>query len=115
MTCMNDLAEEPYYNESGYSGKGQGRNNPNMQGVPDVGPIPRGEWRWGRTYNSPNTGRDTVDLTPLNDNECFETERECDTFRAHGNNARNDASQGCIVLPPNRTQIPEGEIIEVIQ
>ena len=28
---------------------------------------------------------------------------------------RNDASQGCIVLPPDRTAIPSGEIIRVIE
>ena len=115
MICVDDQTGYEYYNEEGYSGRGRGRNNPDMQGVPNEGPIPRGKWRWGRRYNSPNTGRNTIELIPLDNNECQETERACDTFRAHGNNARSDASQGCLVLPQNRIQIPEGEILEVIR
>lgn len=115
MTCVNDQTGQEYYNEHGYSGTGQGRNNPDMQDVPNTGPIPRGSWEAGSPYNSPNTGPNTIPLTPLQDNECHDTERYCNSFRAHGNNARNDASHGCIILPPNRIQIPRGEIIDVVR
>jgi hypothetical protein len=101
-----------YYNETGYSGTGSGRNNPDAQNQPNVGPIPRGPWQTGAPYNSPNTGRNTIPLNPLPGNECGPP-RDCSSFRAHGNNAQNDASQGCIVLPPNRTTIPPGEVVFV--
>lgn len=113
MTCTNENGQQ-YYNEQGYSGRGEGRNNPDRQGEPNVGPIPTGSWRWGNTYNSPNTGRNTVVLEPLEGNSCPNTERNCGSFRAHGNNATNDASQGCIILPPNRTIIPRGEVVDVV-
>jgi RHS repeat-associated protein len=115
MTCVNDQTGQIYYNETGYSGTGAGRNNPDMQDIPNTGPIPRGSWQMGSPYDSPNTGRNTITLTPLQGNECFDTERDCNSFRVHGNNARNDASLGCIILPPNRTQIPQGEIVDVVR
>jgi hypothetical protein len=36
---------EPYYDETGYSGMGPGKNNPGAQDEPGVGPIPRGGCR----------------------------------------------------------------------
>ncbi|TFZ05534.1 hypothetical protein EZ313_02345 [Ramlibacter henchirensis] len=93
---------------------GAGRNNPAAQHLPNLGPIPTGKWEWGTTYNSRNTGMNTINLVPLPGNSCHGTGRDCDSFRAHGNNRANDASRGCIILPPNRTQIPQGEIVEVM-
>ena len=106
---------EPYYDETGYAGKGTGRNNPDMQDVPFVGPLPRGPWVTGSPYDSPNTGRNTIPLTPTRTNTCPSTPRQCNTFRMHGNNRTNDASEGCIILPPNRTQIPPGEVVFVVR
>ena len=103
----------PYYDEFGYAGTGAARNNPDMQGVKYVGPIPRGAWMYtGTPYWSRWTGKNTMQLAPLSGNECSPP-RDCDTFRIHGNNARNDASEGCIVLPPNRITIPSNEVIYV--
>lgn len=108
----------PFYDETGYAGTGTGRNNPDQQDVPSVGPLPRGPYGTGEPYSRRRpggTGPNTIPLTPLPGNECPKTTRQCDAFRIHGNNARNDASQGCIILPPNRTQIPPGETIFVIR
>jgi RHS repeat-associated protein len=105
----------PYYEAIGYAGAGVGRNNPAMQDEPFVGPVPRGPWAIGDPYNSPNTGRNTMRLDPLEGNECLEPPRDCGSFRIHGDNATNNASEGCIVLPPNRTRIPPGEILLVVQ
>jgi len=113
MTCVNDQTGNPYYSQPNYSGTGPGRNNPDMQDVPNVGPIPQGPWQVGPPYNSPNTGPSTIPLTPLPGNQCSDTPRDCSSFRIHGNNSSNDASTGCIVLPPNRTQIPPGETVNV--
>lgn len=55
IVCINeDAADNVYYSSSGgYSGKGPGKNNPSMQDVKDIGPIPQGSWMVGDTYNSP--------------------------------------------------------------
>jgi RHS repeat-associated protein len=114
MSCTN-AGGQNYYNASGYAGTGAGRNNHDAQGQGNVGPLPRGDWQaTGNWYNSPNTGRNTIRLTPMPGNECGVTGRDCSSFRIHGNNASNDASHGCIVLPPNRTVIPPGEVIRVV-
>jgi hypothetical protein len=116
MTCRDDQTGDIYYREQGYAGTGQGRNNPDAQGQTSVGPLPRGEWQMtGDWYYSTNTGQNTMVVSPLDGNECIDTDRECDTFRLHGNNIEDDASEGCIVLPLNRTDIRLNEIIEVIR
>jgi RHS repeat-associated protein len=109
-----------YYHETGYSGTGGGRNNPDSQGEPNTGPIPSGFWQTtGTWHNSRNTGRNTINLAPLPSptygNLCPITTRDCSSFRIHGNNSRNDASEGCIVLPPNRINIPPGETVYVTE
>lgn len=84
---------------TGYSGAGtttaEGRNNPAMQGQADTGPIPRGEYSIGASHYSTNTGPATLNLTPVGHNALGRT-----AFRIHGNNAANNASHGCIILPP---------------
>lgn len=112
MVCVDDQTGLEY-DETGYSGTGTGRNNPSADNQQNVGPIPAGRWKWGATYNSRNTGPNTIHLTPPAGNSCFDSGRDCMSFRVHGNNARNDASQGCIILTPNRTSIPVGETVDV--
>lgn len=109
--------ETPYYSATGYSGTGTGRNNPSAEGDANTGPIPLGPWGTsGDWYNKvPHPGRNVMNLYPLPGNDCLSTDRDCDSFRMHGNNAQNDASQGCIVLPPDRTLIPPGEVVYVIE
>ena len=114
MVCVDNHTGREYYDETGYSGTGSGRNNPSADNQQNVGPIPSGRWEWGTTYDSRNTGANTVNLIPLAGNSCPNTGRDCTSFRAHGNNSRNDASQGCIILPPNRTSTPLGETLDVI-
>lgn len=91
----------------GYAGKGRGRNNPALQGERGIGPIPRGMWKIGAPYNSPNTGPYTmavlaIDATPNNDTH-DETGRGA--FRIHGDNLTGTASQGCIILPRTIRQL----------
>lgn len=109
----------PYYSTQGYSGTGEGRNNPDAQDESYSGPIPRGVWvaTGGWHYvPKPGPGQNVMNLDPLNPGgDCFGTGRECDTFRLHGNNAANDASEGCVVLPADRTIIPSGETVEVTE
>lgn len=87
---------------TGYSGTGDGRNNPAMQNVPNVGPIPQGTYDIGSGHASPTTGPNTMNLTPQTDTNTYGR----DLFRIHGNNATNDASHGCPIAGPNiRNQI----------
>jgi hypothetical protein len=118
-------SSQPYYSQSGYSGTDrgdphnqqsvQGRNNPDAADREDVGPIPAGTWITGSPYYSPNTGPNTIRLDPIGGDPCANTPRNCSTFRIHGAAAgNNDASSGCIILPPNRTTIPPEEIVFVV-
>lgn len=88
---------------TGYSGAGTttatGRNNPTMQNLHDQGPIPQGQWSMGPAYHHPHKGPTTMNLTPIGHNALGRTE-----FRIHGNNASNNASQGCIILGPTIRQ-----------
>lgn len=88
----------------GYSGKGRGVNNPALQGLRGVGPIPAGRWRMLRVENSARVGPfsivlDKVDARPGDDRDEV-TGR--DAFRIHGdrvNGPPQSASSGCIILP----------------
>lgn len=87
----------------GYSGKDRGKNNPALQNMPGIGPIPRGMWRMVRVYDSASVGPfaielHAVDATP-DDDRHDETGRGA--FRIHGDSIRapGTASKGCIILP----------------
>lgn len=87
----------------GYSGKGRGKNNPSMQHVQGVGPIPRGRYKMVRIYDSANVGPRTIALdavdTKPGDDIHQPTGRSA--FRIHGDSikAPGTASRGCIILP----------------
>lgn len=78
---------------TGYAGTGDGRNNPEMQHVIDVGPIPCGDYTIGPAYTHPKLGFVTMNLTPDPKNEMFGRA----DFRIHGDSVDHDASEGCIV------------------
>lgn len=92
---------------SGYSGFGSGKNNPNLEDVRNVGPIPRGLYKIGTAYDSSRVGPCAIPLEPV-DHDCH---GRCD-FRAHGDSRSNPgtASKGCIILPRKiRNQICDSE------
>lgn len=98
-----ELSRDGEFVGRGYSGKNNGVNNPRLQGVAGIGPIPTGKWRMVEMRDSPNTGPLTivlhaVDATPGDDRHDA-TRRGA--FRIHGDNVRGDrsASRGCIILP----------------
>src|SRR5882724_3374991 len=63
----------------GYSGAGDGKNDPAMQAIHDVGPIPQGDWEIiGIRLTTDTFGRDG--------------------FLIHGDNRDHTASQGCIIM-----------------
>lgn len=78
-----------------YSGHGVGRNNPAMEAVHAVGPIPRGAWKMSDHHDSPHTGPYSITLDPVGHDACGRT-----LFRLHGDNAAHDASDGCIIHSP---------------
>jgi RHS repeat-associated protein len=92
----------PVVNIRCYSGRGEGRDNPNMQHVPDIGPIPRGTWTIG-THEERGTGPITLPLTPQQGNDVFNTERNPSSFLMHGDSIDptryGSASRGCIICP----------------
>jgi RHS repeat-associated protein len=116
MSCWDDKTGDQYYDQTGYSGKGDHQNKPEDSNLPDEGPIPAGMWKTsGGWHDNPNTGPGTMNLTPLPDNSCFGTGRDCGSFRLHGDKQfpHGDKSTGCIVLPPDRKKIHRDETIEV--
>jgi hypothetical protein len=83
---------------AGYSGAGAGKNNPAMQDVPDVGPIPQGEWTIaGPPANTADHGPYVLKLNPAAGTVTFGRSG----FLMHGDSKEHpgSASLGCIVLP----------------
>jgi hypothetical protein len=88
----------------GYSGRADGRNDPAMESVEGVGPIPRGAYRIGRAFSHPKLGPVTMRLFPAPGADTHGRSGFC----MHGNNAANDASHGCIILgPKERTGVDQ--------
>ena len=79
----------------GYSGKGDGKNNPTKEKQQNVGPIPQGMYKLGgprKWKGMPNV----FDLVPNGHDAHGRTE-----FLIHGDSKQNpgNASEGCIILP----------------
>ena len=79
----------------GYSGNGEGKNNPAMQHIRNVGPIPRGDWVIGEPYDSNNIGPFALPLYPNGHDADGRT-----YFRIHGDSRSNpgEASKGCVIF-----------------
>jgi hypothetical protein len=81
-----------------YSGIGEGLNNPLMQEVHNVGPIPRGMFRIGDPYHHAHLGEDTMNLDPINGTNTFGRS----DFRLHadlkGWPSKHIASHGCVIM-----------------
>ena len=81
----------------GYSGNGEGKNNPSMENIHNVGPLPKGLYFIGEPYDSPHTGPFTLPLTPDPSNNMFGRSG----FKIHGDSISDpgNASDGCICAP----------------
>lgn len=92
------LTHDNFFEGTGYSGNGEGLNNPAMEAVHGVGPIPRGLWTIGVAYNDPHLGPCVMHLDPVPPNDAHGRS----LFRIHGDNTSADhtASDGCIILGP---------------
>ncbi len=80
---------------TGYSGKGQYKNRPNLEHMKGLGPIPRGMYKIAAPRNSDRTGPYVLPLTPIGHNALGRTD-----FQIHGDSIRNPgtASSGCIIF-----------------
>lgn len=81
----------------GYSGNGQGLNNPEMQAVAMHGPLPQGGYQIGFASSHPKLGSLAMALTPCAGQHLFGRSG----FFIHGDNQEKNqtASEGCIILP----------------
>ena len=82
---------------TGYSGFDQGKNNPAMQAVHDVGPIPQGDWTiQGPPINTAEHGPFVLTLIPAASTDTFGRSG----FLMHGDSiaAPGTASKGCIIM-----------------
>ena len=89
---------------SGYSGFGEGKNNPAMEAVHNVGPIPQGWYTIGEPVDTKTHGPYVLRLTPASENQMYDRAG----FLIHGDSLAHQgaASQGCIVtIPAMRIQI----------
>lgn len=80
----------------GYAGKGEGKNNPDMQDVHNVGPLPRGQYSIGAPCDTMTHGPYVLRLTPDAANDmCGRA-----GFLIHGDSVVHPgtASEGCIIL-----------------
>lgn len=90
----------------GYAGAGDGKNNPAMQDVPNIGPIPAGRYTIGEPSDTKTHGPYVLHLTPDESNEMFGRS----AFLIHGDSVVHPgtASEGCIIMPRKiRAQIWE--------
>lgn len=93
---LHDSDSGPHLVAKGYSGFGEGKNNPGMQDHPDLGPIPRGEYQVGVPHDTDSHGPFVMSLTPAPANEMFGRSG----FLMHGDSIAHpgSASHGCIIF-----------------
>lgn len=92
-----DLLQDGRLVATGYSGFDDGKNNPAMQAVPDVGPIPQGDWTIeGPPINTAEHGPFVLTLAPTPGTNTFGRSG----FLMHGDaiHAPGSASKGCIIM-----------------
>jgi len=92
------IFESPFLLAYGYSGHEAGLNNPDMQDVHDIGPIPCGEYTIQSPQNTETHGPFVLPLEPDQSNNMFGR----GGFLCHGDSihlaGQHQASHGCIIL-----------------
>lgn len=80
----------------GYSGAGRGKNDPVIERVKDVGPIPGGMYTIGSPIDTMTHGPYVLPLTPDPDNKMYGRAG----FLIHGDSVVHPgrASEGCIIM-----------------
>ncbi|MBS0352021.1 MAG: DUF2778 domain-containing protein [Proteobacteria bacterium] len=98
---------------TGYSGIGQGKNNPILQSFRNLGPIPQGRYKIGPLYHSHKTGPFVMNLIPINHNALGRS-----SFEIHDDNPTHNVSNGCIILSRDlrlRIGMDKDKILEVVK
>lgn len=100
---------------TGYAGNGEGKNNPAMQHVSNVGPIPRGRYRIGPPHDTKLHGPFVLPLTEDPANEMFGRSG----FLIHGDSiaAPGTASEGCIIMARSireKIYLSDDRMLEVV-
>lgn len=93
-----DLYLNGHFVARGYSGHDAARNDPACESIPDVGPIPEGDWEiQGPPYDSDVHGPMVLRLVPEEGTETYGRSG----FLIHGDSTMHPgaASMGCIVMP----------------
>jgi hypothetical protein len=93
-----DLQQDGKHVSTGYSGASEGKNNPAMENVHNVGPIPRGDWTIaGPPVDSKDHGPYVLKLNPAPSTETHGRSG----FLMHGDSKAHpgSASHGCVILP----------------
>jgi hypothetical protein len=82
---------------SGYSGSGAGKNDPALDFIPNVGPIPIGKWLLVGLEERGDLHPPVIRLAPAPGTETFHR----GGFLIHGDSIAHpgEASHGCIILP----------------
>jgi hypothetical protein len=91
-----ELSHDGAHVATGYSGHGAGRNNPALEGVARVGPLPRGFYTIGPAHDTALHGPVVMALTP----DPGQDEHGRDAFLMHGDKKNHDASLGCLIYDP---------------
>ncbi|HWE51390.1 MAG TPA: tlde1 domain-containing protein [Bryobacteraceae bacterium] len=81
---------------TGYAGFGAGKNNPELEAVHLLGPLPKGLYRFGSPEASPKLGPLAIPLIPDDSNEMFG--RSAFFLHADSITHPGEASEGCIVM-----------------
>lgn len=79
----------------GYAGHGEGLNNPKLEMVHNLGPLPKGTWEIGLFFDDKHLGYCVAALRPTSQDVFGRG-----GFFIHGDNKRmnHTASDGCIIL-----------------
>jgi len=95
LTCTDNATQKTVVDQDGYSGHGDGVNNPDKQCEKKVGPLPAGEYAMGDARDGPSPL--SIPLTPTAGTDT------CGRggFLIHGDNDKGNrsASEGCIIVP----------------
>lgn len=91
-----ELKRDDEHVGTGYSGHGEGKNNPEMENVMNTGPLPKGLYSIGLSYQSKTKGPVTMRLFPDPTTRLFGRAG----FLIHGDSIAKPgtASEGCIIL-----------------
>ena len=74
----------------------EGKNSPEHQSVPKVGPVPQGKYKFGTPVAQSHLGPFAIPLAPDPANEMFGRS----DFFVHGDTTPSgNASEGCVIVP----------------